>query len=84
MNVQDEFYHPVATPVQTGIREGYQAKKKGTTKDILSIGIMVLFMEIYWGYMQYFLANTLITLELLREPCFRAVIVTAKHAFVCQ
>ena len=82
MNVQDEFYHPVATPVQTGIREGYQAKKGDNQR--YSIGIMVLFMEIYWGYMQYFLANTLITLELLREPCFRAVIVTAKHAFVCQ
>jgi hypothetical protein len=37
--------------VQTGIREGYQAKKGDNQR--YSIGIMVLFMEIYWGYMLF-------------------------------
>ena len=59
MNVQDEFYHPVATPVQTGIREGYQAKKRGQPKifyrhygivygDLL--GIYAIFLSQYINY----------------------------------
>jgi hypothetical protein len=69
--------------VQTGIREGYQAKKRGQPK-IFYRYYGIVYGDLLGIYAFYFLANTLITLELLREPCFRAVIVTAKHAFVCQ